>query len=167
MGTPANGTAKAGDADGDENAGEDPNYDPHYEPIIELPDEIKVSTGEENEEKVFSERAKLFRYDATNKEVILDEHFSSMRIFFIENFFLIHFEKSLHSNIFRTFLFLNQFLSTLLSTFYRSSSPRTVERAWRWRIQAAAPHPTELIPFAVASRTNPQAGAEHEADGRR
>lgn len=71
MGTPANGQAKSGEAGGggDEQSAEDPNYDPHYEPIIELPDEIKVSTGEENEDKVFSERAKLFRYDATNKEV--------------------------------------------------------------------------------------------------
>lgn len=69
MGTQPNGQAKSGEAGGDEHSAEDPNYDPHYEPIIELPDEIKVSTGEENEEKVFSERAKLFRYDATNKEV--------------------------------------------------------------------------------------------------
>lgn len=48
--------------------GEDPNYDPHYEPIIELPDEIVVRTGEEDEQKMFGERAKLYRYDATNRE---------------------------------------------------------------------------------------------------
>lgn len=48
--------------------GEDPNYDPHYDPIIELPDEIEVKTGEEDEVKVFGERAKLFRYDTTNRE---------------------------------------------------------------------------------------------------
>lgn len=66
MGT--NGTPKAGEGE-NENAADDPNYDPHYEPIIELPDEIKVSTGEESEEKIFGERAKLYRYDATNKEV--------------------------------------------------------------------------------------------------
>lgn len=69
---PVNGSAnnsnqkEGGD---DEHAAEDPNYDPHYEPIIALPDEIQVSTGEENEEKIFGERAKLFRYDAVNKEV--------------------------------------------------------------------------------------------------
>lgn len=56
-------------AGNDENSTEDPNYDPHYEPIIALPDEIQVSTGEEEEQKQFGERAKLFRYDATNKEV--------------------------------------------------------------------------------------------------
>lgn len=53
----------------DEHSAEDPNYDPHYEPIIALPDEIQVSTGEEEEQKLYGERAKLFRYDATNKEV--------------------------------------------------------------------------------------------------
>lgn len=56
-------------AGNDDNLAEDPNYDPHYEPLIALPDEIQVSTGEEEEQKLFGERAKLFRYDATNKEV--------------------------------------------------------------------------------------------------
>lgn len=73
MGASTNGALKAGGepVDGNnENAVDDANYDPHYEPIIELPDEIQVSTGEENEQKVFGERAKLYRYDATNKEVI-------------------------------------------------------------------------------------------------
>lgn len=46
----------------------DDNYDPHYEPIIALPDKIQVSTGEEDEEKVFGERVKLYRYDDTNRE---------------------------------------------------------------------------------------------------
>lgn len=53
--------------DDSENVNDD-NYDPHYEPIISLPDEIKVSTGEEEEEKLFGERAKLYRYDAKTKE---------------------------------------------------------------------------------------------------
>lgn len=52
----------------DESGAHDDNYDPHYEPIISLPDEINVSTGEEEEEKLFGERAKLFRYDANTKE---------------------------------------------------------------------------------------------------
>ena len=57
-----------GDTGHEENAVNDENYDPHYDPIISLPDEIKVSTGEEEEEKMFGERAKLFRYDAKTKE---------------------------------------------------------------------------------------------------
>lgn len=46
----------------------DDNYDPHYEPIIKLPDEIVISTGEEDELKIFGERAKLFRYDNSTKQ---------------------------------------------------------------------------------------------------
>lgn len=55
--------------DDNENTAEDPNYDPHYDPIIALPDEIKVTTGEENEEKLFGERGKLYRFDPDAKEV--------------------------------------------------------------------------------------------------
>ncbi|XP_053407821.1 E3 SUMO-protein ligase RanBP2-like [Mercenaria mercenaria] len=34
----------------------------HFEPVIELPDHIEVKTGEEEEERIFSHRAKLFRF---------------------------------------------------------------------------------------------------------
>ncbi len=57
----------ANDSKDDSNV-EDATYDPHYDPIIPLPDEIVVRTGEEDEEKLFGERCKLYRYDATNKE---------------------------------------------------------------------------------------------------
>lgn len=60
-------TIPANDSKDDSNA-DDTNYDPHYDPIIPLPDEIVVRTGEEDEEKLFGERCKLYRYDATNKE---------------------------------------------------------------------------------------------------
>lgn len=53
--------------DDSENVNDD-NYDPHYDPIISLPKEIEVSTGEEEEEKLFGERAKLYRYDVKTKE---------------------------------------------------------------------------------------------------
>ncbi|XP_063976439.1 E3 SUMO-protein ligase RanBP2-like [Diachasmimorpha longicaudata] len=43
-------------------------YDPHYEPIIPLPDAIEVKTGEEEEEKIFGQRAKLYRYESELKE---------------------------------------------------------------------------------------------------
>ncbi|XP_069130814.1 E3 SUMO-protein ligase RanBP2-like isoform X2 [Argopecten irradians] len=41
-------------------------YEPKvdFKPIIDLPDLVEVKTGEEDEEKVFGERAKLYRYDA-------------------------------------------------------------------------------------------------------
>uniref|UniRef100_T1GN13 RanBP2-type domain-containing protein n=1 Tax=Megaselia scalaris TaxID=36166 RepID=T1GN13_MEGSC len=43
---------------------EDAEYDPRpdFKPIIPLPDEIEVKTGEEDEECLFSNRAKLFRH---------------------------------------------------------------------------------------------------------
>ncbi|XP_063709073.1 E3 SUMO-protein ligase RanBP2-like [Culicoides brevitarsis] len=61
----------AGDTSKDENDdsnANDENYDPHYDPIIALPDEIQLSTGEEEETKLFGERAKLYRYSTETKE---------------------------------------------------------------------------------------------------
>ncbi|CAH2099768.1 unnamed protein product [Euphydryas editha] len=43
-------------------------YDPYYEPIVPLPDKIVVTTGEEDEEKLFGERCKLYRYDEKSRE---------------------------------------------------------------------------------------------------
>jgi E3 SUMO-protein ligase RanBP2 len=47
---------------------ESADYDPRpdFKPIIPLPDEVEIKTGEENEEVLFEERAKLFRF--TDKE---------------------------------------------------------------------------------------------------
>ncbi|XP_032579428.1 E3 SUMO-protein ligase RanBP2 [Drosophila sechellia] len=56
------------DCDDDGDATTDDNYDPHYDAIVELPDEIVVTTGEENETKLYGERAKLYRYDAESKQ---------------------------------------------------------------------------------------------------
>lgn len=56
------------ECDDDGDATTDDNYDPHYDAIVELPDEIVVTTGEENETKLFGERAKLYRYDAESKQ---------------------------------------------------------------------------------------------------
>ena len=41
---------------------------PHFEPIIPLPDKIDVKTGEEDEEVMFSHRAKLYRFVAEEKQ---------------------------------------------------------------------------------------------------
>ncbi|XP_066542548.1 E3 SUMO-protein ligase RanBP2 isoform X1 [Hoplias malabaricus] len=41
---------------------------PHFEPIVPLPDKIDVKTGEEEEEEVFCNRAKLFRFESETKE---------------------------------------------------------------------------------------------------
>lgn len=63
-----NGSKVDGTGDDNDRTTEDVNYDPHYDPIIALPDEITVTTGEEDEQKLFGDRAKLFRFDAVNKE---------------------------------------------------------------------------------------------------
>ncbi|XP_078732387.1 E3 SUMO-protein ligase RanBP2-like isoform X1 [Lampetra fluviatilis] len=41
---------------------------PHFEPVVPLPDKVEVKTGEEDEEELYCNRAKLFRFDADSKE---------------------------------------------------------------------------------------------------
>nr|XP_023677363.1 E3 SUMO-protein ligase RanBP2-like isoform X3 [Paramormyrops kingsleyae] len=41
---------------------------PHFEPIVPLPDKVDVKTGEEDEEEMYCNRAKLFRFEAQTKE---------------------------------------------------------------------------------------------------
>ncbi|XP_061774281.1 E3 SUMO-protein ligase RanBP2 isoform X2 [Nerophis ophidion] len=41
---------------------------PHFEPIVPLPDKVDVKTGEEDEEELFCNRAKLYRFDTATKE---------------------------------------------------------------------------------------------------
>lgn len=62
------GKNKSKTDDSIEGTGTEEEYDPHYDPIVPLPEAIVVSTGEEDEEVLFNERSKLFRYDAENKE---------------------------------------------------------------------------------------------------
>ena len=44
------------------------DHDPHFEPVIPLPDKIDVKTGEEDEEVMFSHRARLYRFVAEDKQ---------------------------------------------------------------------------------------------------
>ncbi|KAL3864553.1 hypothetical protein ACJMK2_006225 [Sinanodonta woodiana] len=44
----------------------EPNVD--FKPIVPLPDLVEVKTGEEDEEKLFGERAKLFRFDKESNQ---------------------------------------------------------------------------------------------------
>ncbi|KAM4699561.1 E3 SUMO-protein ligase RanBP2-like [Discoglossus pictus] len=41
---------------------------PHFEPVVPLPEKVEVKTGEEDEEEMFCNRGKLFRFDADTKE---------------------------------------------------------------------------------------------------
>ncbi|XP_067669536.1 RANBP2-like and GRIP domain-containing protein 8 isoform X2 [Haliotis asinina] len=44
----------------------EPNVD--FKPVIDLPDLVEMKTGEEDEEKLFGERARLFRFDADTNQ---------------------------------------------------------------------------------------------------
>ncbi|XP_006873099.1 PREDICTED: E3 SUMO-protein ligase RanBP2 isoform X2 [Chrysochloris asiatica] len=69
FGTPTPELAtKPHEADGGSAHGDDDDDGPHFEPVVPLPDKIEVKTGEEDEEQVFCNRAKLFRFDADSKE---------------------------------------------------------------------------------------------------
>lgn len=65
FGAKLSNTSKTDDNDEEGGAG-DGDHDPHYDPIVPLPDEVEVKTGEEDEEVLFSERGKLYRF--ANKE---------------------------------------------------------------------------------------------------
>ena len=55
------------DSDGDAADGDHPD-EPYFEPIIPLPFKIDVKTGEEDEQVMFSHRAKLYRFVAEEKQ---------------------------------------------------------------------------------------------------
>ena len=65
-GSPLFASKTAGDLD--ESVTEDDHDGPHFEPIIPLPDKIDVKTGEEDEEVMFSHRAKLYRFVTDDKQ---------------------------------------------------------------------------------------------------
>lgn len=58
---------KSNQADDDNDEAPESN-DPHFEPIIPLPALVEVKTGEEDEEVIFSHRAKLYRFESGTKE---------------------------------------------------------------------------------------------------
>ncbi|XP_029981546.1 E3 SUMO-protein ligase RanBP2 [Sphaeramia orbicularis] len=59
---------KAPESDNDSTHAEEDEDGPHFEPIVPLPDKVDVKTGEEEEEEMFCNRAKLYRFDAETKE---------------------------------------------------------------------------------------------------
>ncbi|XP_043926927.1 E3 SUMO-protein ligase RanBP2-like [Protopterus annectens] len=59
---------KEGESDGESTHGENEDEGPHFEPVVPLPDKVEVKTGEEEEEELYCNRAKLFRFDADTKE---------------------------------------------------------------------------------------------------
>ncbi|CDQ79651.1 unnamed protein product [Oncorhynchus mykiss] len=59
---------KGPESDNDSTHVEEDEDGPHFEPIVPLPDKVDVKTGEEEEEEMFCNRSKLFRFDAETKE---------------------------------------------------------------------------------------------------
>lgn len=59
---------RAADSDNDSTHVEEDEDGPHFEPIVPLPDKVDVKTGEEEEEEMFCNRAKLYRFDTDTKE---------------------------------------------------------------------------------------------------
>lgn len=57
-------------AEGDDNDGEGEEYEPNvaFEPVVPLPALVEVSTGEEDENVLFSDRAFLYRFVQDTKE---------------------------------------------------------------------------------------------------
>ncbi|XP_039529765.1 E3 SUMO-protein ligase RanBP2-like isoform X4 [Pimephales promelas] len=55
--------ASVGTDDEQEASQEEERDGQYFEPVVPLPDLVEVSTGEENEQVIFSHRAKLYRYD--------------------------------------------------------------------------------------------------------
>lgn len=62
------GAEKEPESDNDSTQIEEDEDGPHFEPIVPLPDKIDVKTGEEEEEEMFCNRAKLYRFDTETKE---------------------------------------------------------------------------------------------------
>jgi E3 SUMO-protein ligase RanBP2 len=67
MASGGGGTPKTG---GGEETGAPEDYEPEvvFTPVIPLPDKIEVVTGEEEEEVLLEDKAKLYRWEAATKE---------------------------------------------------------------------------------------------------
>ena len=51
------------DEDGEDDDEVEESPDVHFEPIVQLTEVVDLTTGEEGHEKIFSHRAKLYRFD--------------------------------------------------------------------------------------------------------
>ena len=69
-GTSVFGSQKKEEENANDEGGADEEYEPdvHFKPVIPLPELVEVKTGEEDEEVLFSNRAKLFRFVSDTKE---------------------------------------------------------------------------------------------------
>ncbi|XP_045510672.1 E3 SUMO-protein ligase RanBP2-like [Colias croceus] len=103
--------------------GED-EYDPHYEPIVPLPDKIVVTTGEEDEEKLFGERCKLYRFDEKTREW-KERGIGEMKI-------LYHPERKTYRLLLRREQVHKAVLNMLLFMDLELFPMKNSDRAWTW-----------------------------------
>lgn len=68
IGESATEEERAAESDNDSTHVEEDDDGPHFDPIVPLPDKVDVKTGEEEEEEMFCNRAKLYRFDTETKE---------------------------------------------------------------------------------------------------
>ncbi|KAF5296161.1 hypothetical protein FQA39_LY12615 [Lamprigera yunnana] len=122
---------------------------PDFKPIVPLPDEVPVTTGEENEKVLFSEKAKLFRY--TNKEwkergvgvlkILEDTDSSKIR--------LVMRRDQVHKTCANHFLTKDMTLTTMSNN----------NKAFIWAANDYADHEIVMETFCVRFKTEEQANA--------
>lgn len=64
--TPQSGDADQTANDSHDEGQDDDGYSPdniHFEPVVQLPECIDLKTGEEDEQEIYRQRVKLYRYD--------------------------------------------------------------------------------------------------------
>ncbi|VVC95424.1 unnamed protein product [Leptidea sinapis] len=99
-------------------------YDPHYEPIVPLPEIVTVTTGEEDEEKIFGERCKLFRFDETTREW-KERGVGEMKI-------LYHTERKTYRLLLRREQVHKAVLNMLIIMDFELLPMKNSDRAWTW-----------------------------------
>ncbi|KAH9634135.1 hypothetical protein HF086_001337 [Spodoptera exigua] len=117
----------------DEDAVAEEEYDPHYEPIVPLPEKIVVTTGEEDEEKMFGERCKLYRYDDKSREW-KERGVGEMKI-------LYHPERKTYRLLLRRELIHKAVLNMLLHMDLELLPMKNSDRAWTWAGRNFAENP--------------------------
>ncbi|XP_053601362.1 E3 SUMO-protein ligase RanBP2-like [Plodia interpunctella] len=109
---------------GEEGLAADEEYDPHYEPIVPLPDKIVVTTGEEDEEKLFGERCKLYRYDEKTREW-KERGVGEMKVLYHpgkKSYRLLLRREQVHKAVLNMLLFMDMELRPMKNS----------DRAWTW-----------------------------------
>ncbi|KAG6452625.1 hypothetical protein O3G_MSEX007721 [Manduca sexta] len=136
-------------------SGADEEYDPHYEPIVPLPDKIVVTTGEEDEQKIFGERCKLFRYDHKTREW-KERGVGELKI-------LYHPEKNTYRLLLRREQVLKAVLNMLLFMDLEMFPMKTSDRAWNFVGMNHAETPSgETETLAVRFKSVELANTFHE-----